>query len=797
MTTDDTAPIASFDDARARVRAGEDPDDVARRFVAALTLDEKLWCLDGDEEFWPGMLRMAGGASARVAGGGYARDPWIGARLRDRAYPGIAFSDGPRGVAVGTNTCFPVSMARGATWDPDLEERIGEAVGRELRARGANLFGGVNVNLLRHPAWGRAQETYGEDPHHVGEMGAALARGVQRHAMACVKHYAMNSIENARFQVDVRADDRALHEVYLPHFKRVVDEGVACVMSAYNSVNGDWCGQNHALLTDILRDEWGFRGYVISDWIFGLRDAPKSVLAGLDIEMPFRQQRMQHLPAALAEGAIREADVDPLVAHVAATLLRFDDVLSRPAPPESVCASEEHRALAYEAAAKSIVLLKNEGEAGPLLPLDAKQLKRVAVLGRLAAVPNLGDRGSSNVTPPSVVTPLDGLRAALPGVEITHAAGADLDEAARVARDADAVIVVVGCTYEDEGEYISAQPELFMATAPPRPPRPERPEPERRPRPEPAPSERTERDQGFALGGDRASLDLSPADEALVHIAATANARTAVALMGGSAIMVERWHDEPAAILMLWYPGMEGGRALADVLLGRVNPTGRLPFAVPTDAAHLPFFDRAAHEITYDLFHGQWLLDRDAHAARYPFGFGLSYTPHAAITEATVSSADLPDRTDRMPAADAERSAQSSNDTATEVRHPSVNRARTSVSANDTPAGTAQPGVVISAQITNDSDRAATEVVQVYYAVPQSHFARPQRRLAAFARVDVPPRSSLRVELPVPFDRVAVRDNGGWLVEAGTYEFTVARHAHDPGAITASIDLPERRARSR
>ena len=191
MTTDD---IVSFDDARARVRAGEDPADVARRFVAALTLDEKLWCLDGDEEFWPGMLRMAGGASARVAGAGYSREPWIGARLPERAYPGIAFSDGPRGVAVGPNTCFPVSMARGATWDPDLEERIGEAVGRELRARGANLFGGVNVNLLRHPAWGRAQETYGEDPHHVGEMGAALARGVQRHAMACVKHYAMNSI---------------------------------------------------------------------------------------------------------------------------------------------------------------------------------------------------------------------------------------------------------------------------------------------------------------------------------------------------------------------------------------------------------------------------------------------------------------------------------------------------------------------------------------------------------------------------------------------------------------------------
>jgi beta-glucosidase len=210
--------------------------------VDGLTLDEKLWCLDGDEEFWPGLIRMAGRPAAQVAGAGYQGRPYFAAQLSRVDFPGIAFSDGPRGVVIGANTCFPVSMARGATWDPDLEERIGEAIGIELRASGATLFGGVNVNLLRHPAWGRAQETYGEDPHHVGEMGAALARGVQRNAMACVKHFALNSIENARFQVDVRADERTLHEVYLPHFKRVIDEGVACVMSAYNSVNGAWCG---------------------------------------------------------------------------------------------------------------------------------------------------------------------------------------------------------------------------------------------------------------------------------------------------------------------------------------------------------------------------------------------------------------------------------------------------------------------------------------------------------------------------------------------------------------------------
>ncbi|MBI5285247.1 MAG: glycoside hydrolase family 3 C-terminal domain-containing protein [Chloroflexi bacterium] len=729
----------SFDDARRRVAAGEDAAAVARAFVAGLTVDEKLWCMDGDEEFWPGLLRMAGRAAATVAGDGYSGRPWAGAQLPRAGFPGITFSDGPRGVVIGANTCFPVAMARGATWDPDLEERIGVAIGLELRASGANLFGGVNVNVLRHPAWGRAQETYGEDPHHIGEMGAALARGVQRHAMACVKHFALNSIDNARFKVDVQADDRTLHEVYLPHFKRVVDEGVACVMSAYNSVNGAWCGENRVLLTEILRDQWGFRGLVISDWIFGLRNAVQSVLAGLDIEMPFRQQRMMHLPRALADGTLSEGDIDRPVAHVVETLLRFDDVLSRPAPDASIAASPEHRALAYEAAAKSIVLLKNGAEGAPLLPLDASRLKRIAVLGRLASITNLGDRGSSNVIPPSAVTPLDGLRAALPDAEVLVADGSDLDEVGRIARDADAVIVVVGCTFEDEGEYISAQPELLMATAPPRPERLPTPDPPRPPRPEaPQGGQR-----GFATGGDRASLDLSAADQALIQAAAAANPATVVVMMGGSAILVEGWHEAVPAILMLWYPGMEGGRALADVLLGRVNPTGRLPFTVPRDAGHLPYFDREATSITYDLFHGQWLLDRDGHEARYPFGFGLSYGPPAVV--------------------------------------------------QDVAADAGKAGVSVSARLVSHGAHDATEVVQVYAGARGSRLERPPWRLAAFARTVAPAGGSATVRLSIPYERLAVRIDGAWVVEGGAYDIAVGRHAHDPRAIAVRIDLRERR----
>ncbi len=226
------------------------------------------------------------------------------------------------------------------------------------------------MNILRHPAWGRAQETYGEDPFHVGELGAALTRGVQRHVMACVKHFAANSMENARFSVDVTVDDVALHEVFLPHFRRIVDEGVASVMSAYNAVNGEWCGQSRLLLHDVLRGEWGFAGFVISDWIFGLRDAGPSVANGLDVEMPYRMIRTFGLDAALAAGECEPADIDRAVTNTVATLLRFAEVLAAERPPLDVLASAPHRALAREAATKAIVLLRNEPVAGtPVLPI--------------------------------------------------------------------------------------------------------------------------------------------------------------------------------------------------------------------------------------------------------------------------------------------------------------------------------------------------------------------------------------------------------------------------------------------
>jgi beta-glucosidase len=482
--------VSAFEEAAKRIAGGADPGLEARGLVAEMTLEEKLGCLDGDIPFWPGTVDMGHG--------GYNAHPFPAARVERLGIPGIRFADGPRGCVVGPSTAFPVSMARGASFDPELERRIGEAIGQELRAQGANYTGAVCQNLVRHPGWGRAQETYGEDPHHVGEMAAALTEGLQRHVMACMKHFALNSMENARFQVDVEADERVLHEVYLPHFKRVVEAGVASVMSAYNSLNGEWCGENATLLTEILREEWGFEGFVITDFSFGLRDPVKSVVAGCNVEMPFRQQRAVAVPEAIERGELSLEDVDARVAETVATLLRFAS-LEEAAPRPAVVACAEHRALAREAAQASMVLLRNEG---PLLPLDPAQTRRIAVLGRLADRPNLGDGGSSNVLQPEVATPLAGVRAAFPEADVRFA-----EDDPSIADDADLVLVVVGYTARDEGEFIDS--EAFAKLTSLFPPRdhpatgfpPDWKHPAQT-------SERREARQAFAVGGDRLSLRL-------------------------------------------------------------------------------------------------------------------------------------------------------------------------------------------------------------------------------------------------------------------------------------------------
>lgn len=609
---------SAFSDATDRVRAGADPYDEARRLYLALDDAERLSLLDGDIPFWPGMRDLLAE--------GYNVRPYPMGAVGRLGIPGLQFVDGPRGCVAGHGTAFPVSMARGATWDVALEERVGAAIGTEVRAQGGTFYGGVCVNLPRHPAWGRVQETYGEEPTLLGELGAALVRGVAPHAIACVKHFALNSMENARFSVDVRIDEATLHELFLPHFRRAIDAGALSVMSAYNSVNGQWAGQNAELLSRVLREDWGFTGTVITDFIWGMRDGTAALRAGLDVEAPFAQQRVAHLADDLAAGRASWDDVERAGLRTLATQLRHHAGRVGPEPGPEVMASAEHRALAREVAGRAMVLLRNEPVDGvPVLPLDAGRLRRVAVLGRLADLPSTGDHGSSDVRAPEVVTALAGLRAALPAADVEHVTDTDPQAAAARASSADVAVVVVGYTAQDEGEFVDGgvftRPELAALY------------------PEPVDDdERAVRDAlfgatragaslagGETAGGDRADLHLAAADVALIRAVAAENPRTVVAVVAAGTVLMEEWRRDVPALLMSWYPGMEGGHALADVLLGRVDAAGRLPFAIPTDEAHLPDFDRDATSVVYDRWFGQRRLAHLGVEAAYPLGFGLSY----------------------------------------------------------------------------------------------------------------------------------------------------------------------------
>jgi beta-glucosidase len=662
------------------------------------TLAEKVGMLSGRGFFQEFM------ADDRLWG---ARPYRAGSGIERLGVPPLWFTDGPRGVARGESTCFPCTMARGATFDTDLEMRIGEAMGKEIRAQDCDLSGAVCINILRHPAWGRAQETYGEDPHHLGAMGAALGIGIQtQNVMATIKHFALNSMENARFKVDVQVGERALHEIYLPHFKTALDAGVATVMSAYNKFNGEYCGQHHGLLTDILRGEWGFSGFVHSDWVMGLYK-PYAVAAGLDIENPEPQILGDKLVAAVEAGHVDPFVIDRACRNILRTQYRFACAADPLADyPIDLVASPEHIALAREAAQKSIVLLENNG----VLPLDRSELRRIAVLGRLAALPNTGDMGSSRVRPPYVVTPLEALRATLGADVVVTGDEDDVDAAVAAAREADVALIVAGYTAREEGEYIPGDITLGQ--------------------------ESDGKGGRPAIGGDRLSLDLPAEQIALIEAVAATGTPVVVAIVAGSAVLVERWHEQASAILQTFYAGMEGGNALADILFGEVSPSGRLPFTVARDAGDYPHFDRDADAIIYDYWHGYAKLARDGVEPRYPFGHGLSYTRFARRALRVAVS-------DRC--------------------------------------------LDISVTVANVGDRAGDDSILCYIGYPGA-VERWPLALKAFSRVSLAPGETRTIAMKIDIDDLRYRDENRheWKLEAGEYRI------HISGGVEADLEASVR-----
>ncbi len=379
------------------------------------------------------------------------------------------------------------------------------------------------------------------------------------------------------------------------------------------------------------------------------------------------------------------------------------------------------------------MLLKNENAVLPL-----KSVRKLAMIGRLAAAPNTGDGGSSNTQPAYVITPLEGLRAALGETAVLHDDGSDLTRAGALARDVEAAVVVVGYTHEDEGEYIP--PDMIPNFAPLFPP------------PTPAeeaiakkilPGHSGVQAGGFSPGGDRERLTLHPRDEQLIQTIAAENPRTIVVMMIGSAVITEAWRPRVPAILVLWYPGMEGGHALADILLGRINPSGRLPCTFPRRAEDLPSFDRNATRVTYDLWHGYRKLARDHANAAFPFGFGLSYT---AFERAKLELS------------------------------------QTRLRDGDT--------LDVGVEVRNTGTVAGDDIIQLYIAVPQSRVDRAPRELKRFQRVSLSAGEMKRVSLRLNVSDLRYYDSArGWTLELTRYEVLIARHAEDSEPLSAFFDV--------
>lgn len=575
---------------------------------------------------------------------------------------GIRYRDGGRGVNLSAgqdnrptdgfdySTVFPTESLRAASWDLDLEWRIGEALGDEVAGTLNNLLIAPNMNIVRHPFWGRTQETYGEDMHLIGRMASALTAGIQQHVIACAGRFAANNVENLRKNQDARMDEQTLREIYGRHFEMVVkDGGVGCVVAAYNKINGVKSTQNGHLLTDILRDDFGFKGFVISDWWampgdLAARDlhndqrpgpAKEAVEAGLDIEMPW-QIFFGTLPEQVASGAVDVARIDQAAARILEQKIRFNTmaptdpwglggtttVLGADAAGPASVNHAAHRALAEEAAVASAVLLKNGPADGsnPTLPLTDKA--KLAVVGidysyelrtstcpngdpgksgcstNLATEANLGDRGSSrvNADPAATVSVFAGMDTfgRLHGAENVVAVTGDAATAAAeaAATDADAYVVVVGLTANDEGE-----------------------------------------EYAIVSGGDRSSLGFPKGQEGLVSAVLDLGKPTVVIVESGS-IMNLPWlahANQQQATIWAGYPGMNGGAALARLVFAHegANFSGKMPLAWPTEDMLPPFeTDPASKRTEMGYFFGYRHYDREgvSNELVFPFGHGLSYT---------------------------------------------------------------------------------------------------------------------------------------------------------------------------
>ncbi len=660
-----------------------------------------------------------------------ARGLNLDARQEERQFiPGQNFS-----------TTFPVASARGASFDLQLEYDIGAAIGDETVASQNSVLLAPCMNILRHPYWGRSQETYGEDVFHLGRMSSALTAGLQTHVAACAKHFAANNVELDRDRQDARLDEQTLREIYGRHFEMVVEDGgVACVMAAYNNINGVKSTQSRHLLTEILRDDFGFEGFVISDWWAmpgdqgtpgsglnagaALSQTVEAVRAGLDLEVPWTLNYNQ-IDEAIDQEQLTANDIAVSASRIIRQKMRFNALRAdqpiglKPTVTSlnqgSIVNNDAHIDLSRQAAVKSMVLLKN---AAGTLPIQAG-IGTIAVIGpqrtyglqsttgqpginctgtnnincvaNFATEIQIGDRGSSRVNPDPAKTigPFAGLTTEGAERGVTVVSG----NTAAAAQAADFVVVMVGLTPGDEGE-----------------------------------------EYAIASGGDRASLTLPDNQDQLIRDVVALGKPMVVVIQAGGIVNMP-WLADVPAVVMAWYPGQQGGLALAQLLFGEANFSAKLPVSWAADAAW-PAFKDSAEVTTMDYFLGYRYFDQNDITPVFPFGHGLSYSSFTYGETVQLGC----------------------------------------------PSAEKDSVIPVTVNVTNNSDVTGEEVVFVFAAYPNTTARRSQKELKGFQKVALDPGETKPVTI-----FIRARDlkywqgdaNGSWVVESGLVDLLVGKSSAD------------------
>ncbi|MBK7897169.1 MAG: glycoside hydrolase family 3 C-terminal domain-containing protein [Anaerolineaceae bacterium] len=628
---------------------------------------------------------------------------WTTTPIERLGVPEMIVSDGPHGVRRVPNvhevaatsfpaTCFPTASCLASTWDTALIYQMGEALAEECIALNVDVLLGPGANMKRSPLGGRNFEYFSEDPYLAGEMAASMINGVQSKGVGTsLKHFTANNQEFQRFSISAEVDERTLREIYLPAFEKAVKQAQPwTVMCAYNKVNGTFASQHDYLLNQILKDEWGFEGLVVSDW-GAVRDRVAALKGGLDWEMPGPQERrVKEVVAAVTSGNLDEAVLNESVRRILRIVF-----MAAETPKAGTFDVDAHHALAQHIASEGMILLKNNG----LLPLKDQQ--QIAVIGRSAEHAHFQGGGSSHINPTKVAMPFNELKARAEEAEFTYAAGYPtdnsfrqdmIDEAVTLAQTADVALLYIALPSFKESE-----------------------------------------------GYDRKDLDLTSQQIALIKAVSAVQLNTVVVLNNGAPVVMRDWVHDVAAVLEGWMMGQAGGAAIADVLYGKVNPSGKLAETFPARLADTPAhlnWPGGAGEVRYGegLFIGYRYYDAKQMPVQFPFGYGLSYTSFA-YSNPQVSATHFKD----------------------------------------------VAGVTVSVDVTNTGGMAGKEIVQVYVHDHVAGLVRPFKELKGFAKVALEPGETKTVTIHLDFRAFAYYhpEYKQWITEDGQFNLLIGSSAAD------------------